>query len=198
MIRLIRGTIAAHGPNSIVVDVHGLGYMIHTPHPLSAFAIGIETELHTHLAVRENALDLYGFLDRDTLEVFELLITLPKIGPKSALQVLLQADVPLLKQAVRQGDATYLSKMSGIGKKSAEKIVTGLKDKFAEYDTAYDHAAIEGDGSLSYARDTIDALVALGYSPEEARNTVRKIGAENPEIIHSTDALKLALKTLST
>ena len=195
MIRQLTGRVAHVDMTTVVVDVNGIGYHVHVTVSTTPFILGQEISFHTHLAVRENALDLYGFLDRDTLEVFELLLTLPKIGPKSAQQILAQADTTLLKQAVRQEDATYLSKMSGIGKKSAEKIVAGLKDKFAIDDVTYD--TVDADRSDTYARDTIDALIALGYTQEDARATVRKIGAENPEIIHSTDALKLALKQLS-
>lgn len=199
MIRLIRGTVAEIGTTSVVIDVQGVGYEVHVTIPATTFALGIELVLHTHLAVRENALDLYGFSDRDTLDVFELLLTLPKIGPKSAQQILSQADTALLKQAVRNGDASYLSKMSGIGKKSAEKIVAGLRDKFEEQDASYydPTSTTDPDSSLSYARDTIDALVALGYAPEDARRAVRQVGVEHPEITRSTDALKQALKLLS-
>lgn len=199
MIRQITGRVSYTDLTTVIVDVNGIGYQIHVTIPTTNLRIGEEISFHTYLAVRENALDLYGFLDRDTLGVFELLLTLPKIGPKSALQILSQADISLLKQAVVQGDASYLSKMSGIGKKSAEKIVSGLKDKFDEYETGHDGAVTsDGDTSLSYARDTVDALIALGYSQDDARNAVRKIGAENPEITQSTDALKLALRNLSS
>ena len=79
--------------------------------------------IHTHLAVRENALDLYGFTTHDELTMFEQLIKLQKIGPKTAIQILSQASLETLRKAVQTNDATYLSKMSGIGKKSAEKIL---------------------------------------------------------------------------
>src|SRR5690606_39527631 len=116
------------GPTYVVVDVNGIGYQVYTSSPASC-QLGSPALFFTHLAVRENSLDLYGFFDRDTLEIFELLIELPKIGPKSALQILTAADITLLREAVRNDDPGYLSKLSGIGKKSAEKIVAGLKDK---------------------------------------------------------------------
>lgn len=198
MIRTITGTVIALEPHAVVVNVGGVGYLLHTNAPSSTLIIGNDATLYTHLAVRENALDLYGFLDRDTLDVFELLITLPKIGPKSALQILTQADITLLKQAVANEDATYLSKMSGIGKKSAEKIVAGLKEKFeVAYDPTIDTAPSGTEASVSYARDTIDALVALGYSTEEARRVVRTLSVERPDISNSAEALKEALSRLS-
>mgnify|MGYP001561648285 FL=1 len=153
---------------------------------------------HTHLAVRENAHDLYGFLTKEELEFFELLIELPKIGPKSALQILTQADVNLLRKAVRNEDPGYLSKLSGIGKKSAEKIVSGLKDKLEaqEFDDA-DFAGKEGRAT-GHMPDTVDALIALGYPQMEARRIVLKISTDNPDVKTPTEALKLALKILST
>lgn len=199
MLRQIRGTIATVEEHAIVVDVGGIGYYIYTSEPQQHYTVGSEILLHTHLAVRENALDLYGFTDRDTLDVFELLTTLPKIGPKTALQFLRQADIHLLKEAVRNNDASYLSKMSGIGKKSAEKIVLGLKDKFDfdDINTDVSTYSAEGAGAV-YARDTVDALIALGYPQEDARRALRHVEQEHPDTATSADALKLALKHLSS
>lgn len=196
MIRQIEGVAAHIEDGTVVVDVGGIGYLVHLPALPQNLSLGARVTFHTHLAVRENALDLYGFIDRDSLEVFELLITLPKIGPKSALQILRQADIALLKQAVLNDDASYLSKMSGIGKKSAEKIVAGLKDKFEHADAGAYLAQTDGEDN-SYVRDTIDALVSLGYPESDARKTVRQLAETNPEIATSPEALKAALKVLS-
>lgn len=194
MIRQLRGTVAHATNESVVVDVNGVGYHVHVSEAATQFPLGSTAIFHTHLAVRENALDLYGFSNLDMLEVFELLITLPKIGPKSAQQILRQADISLLKEAVRNEDATYLSKMSGIGKKSAEKIVAGLKDKLADMEFGSPRS---GTTDPSYASDTIDALVALGYSHEDARKSVRTVSESDPDIATSPEALKAALKLLS-
>ena len=190
MNKQIRGTIAGIDNQLVIVDVDGVGYGVHTPHKTTRFLLDESVCFHTHLAVRENALDLYGFTDLESLRVFELLIELPKIGPKSALQILSQADVSLIKEAVSKNDAGYLSKLSGIGKKSAEKIVSGLKDKFemVEYGSPI---------SSDHTSDTIDALIALGYSPEEARRAVRQLSESNPEIATSPEALKALLKMLT-
>jgi Holliday junction DNA helicase RuvA len=194
---MIRGTIAHLDLNAVVIDVGGVGYHVHVTVPTEQFVLGSVCCFHTYLAVRENALDLYGFLDRDTLDIFELLINLPKIGPRSAQQILTQADTALLRQAVQQGDASYLSKMSGIGKKSAEKIVAGLREKFENYDPALVPQGDSTDTEVSYARDTIDALVALGYPLDEARRAVRQLAERHPEITDSAAALKFALRQLS-
>lgn len=191
MIKQIRGTVVGISDHLVIVDVGGIGYGIHTPHNTTQFLLDDSVCFHTHLAVRENALDLYGFIDLESLRIFGLLIELPKIGPKSALQILSQADVSLLQEAVSKNDAGYLSKLSGIGKKSAEKIVVGLKDKFEMMDYS---SPISND----HTSDTIDALIALGYSPEEARRTIRQIlETDSTEVTSSTETLKKAIRILS-
>lgn len=196
MIRRISGNIDDLAINYVVVDVNGVGYLVYTNLPTTKLTIGNKISFFTYLAVRETALDLYGFATRDELEVFDLLIGLPKIGPKTALQFLCQADIKLIKEAIGKNDAVYLSKMSGIGKKSAEKIVDGLKDKFEldYFDT--DGKAVPRNDT-QHATDTVDALLTLGYSQNEARAVVQKITEENPELEKSNDVLRLALKHLS-
>lgn len=183
MIARITGEILDVRPNHIIVNVHGIGYLVAVPSN-TGYSIGNTIVLHTHLAVRENALDLYGFNTVDTYSMFELLIKLPKIGPKTALQILSQADITTLKQAVRTNDATYLSKVSGIGKKSAEKIVIGLRDILPE-EMDVEHIHHNSDS------DVIDALITLGYSQKSAYEAVQKI----PQDITETNArIKHALK----
>lgn len=196
MIGEIRGTIVHTAERHVTVLVHGIGYLVHTTVPTSRLPLEHEVHFYTHLAVRETALDLYGFLDRDTLAVFELLLTLPKIGPKSAQQILSQADTALLKEAARNNDPTYLTKMSGIGKKSAEKIVTGLKEKLdLEDETSTATTDVEKlHANSAYIRDTIDALVALGYPYADARNVTHQVARDYPEINDSATALRTALK----
>ncbi len=195
MIRQISGTVTDIGTSFIVVDVGGIGYLIYTNSP-SSHLLDTPSRLFTHLAVRENSLDLYGFLDRDTLEIFELLIELPEIGPKSALQILTQADISLLKEAVLNDDPGYLSKLSGIGKKSAEKIVSGLKDKFEN--RGYEDVSIRSSETTpTHTSDTIDALIALGYPAMDARRVVLEISAEDPSLTSSAETIKIALKLLN-
>ena len=171
-----------------MLDVNGVGYLVAvTKQPTTAN--GEELQLHTYLAVRETALDLYGFETRDELEIFELLITLPKVGPKSALQILSQADIELLKKAVLSDDATYLTKMSGIGKKTAEKIVLELRDKFADRFDAPTAASGDTNGEIS---DVIDALVTLGYPLNDARRVAQGL----PPNLSANEAIREALKQL--
>lgn len=190
MIRQIRGTVASIGANQVVIDVQGVGYLVYTT---AAFGYTLEQTLclHTHLAVRETALDLYGFATRDELDVFELLLTIPKIGPKSALEIMTKADITTLKQAVATHDAGYLTKVSGIGKKTAEKIVDGLKDAFAEM-ASYISPGTE-QNVAPFTTDAIDALVALGYPPVDARKVVLQLP---PTITTANEAVREALRIL--
>ena len=193
MIRRITGVVVDTTETSVVLDVAGVGYLVHTSVAGSSFSLEREQTFWTYLAVRENALDLYGFVTRDELEIFELLLGLPKVGPKSALQILAQADIALLKDAVAQEDPTYLTKMSGIGKKTAEKIVHELKDVFAE--RGFSGAAVVAGVSAGWQQETIDALVALGYPQKAAREAVQAL----PEDITDTNtALTTALRNLSS
>jgi Holliday junction DNA helicase RuvA len=188
MIRRLTGEIVDVGMSAITVDVGGVGYLVYMPHA-SDMKVASTVLLHTHLAVRENAMDLYGFLTQDELHMFELLLTIPKIGPKSALQIMNQADMALLRKAISSDDPVYLSKMSGIGKKSAEKIVTELKDKFDRFGEE-----VEEGGAGAGESDIVDALVTLGYSERSARETVRKL----PDDLTDTKArITEALKLLS-
>lgn len=188
MIAQLTGRIADIRPLHLVLDVNGVGYLL-AVRPQSGFAIGDTVTLLTHLAVRENALDLYGFTHDDERMMFEELIKLPKIGPKSAMQILTQADVALLVKAIAEQDPVYLSKMSGMSKKTAEKIVSELKDVFADGAFMATGAAI-----VSEDTDVVDALMALGYSQKDARDAVQKIPSE---LTDTRARITYALKSIS-
>lgn len=188
MIARLTGTIIDVRPAHIVVDVHGVGYLVGVQSN-AAFVVGETVSLHTHLAVRENALDLYGFSNLAAYSMFEQLIRLPKIGPKTAIQILSQADPSVLKRAAQTNDASYLSKVSGIGKKSAEKIVAGLKDIIEDDDLD----ASEGYNTRRDS-DVIDALITLGYSQKDAYEAVQKIPAD---VTGTNERIKQALKYVS-
>lgn len=201
MIRRLTGRVVDAGMAHIVIDVNGVGYHVATTQAGTNFATECDVTLWTYLAVRETALDLYGFTTRDELEVFELLLTLPKVGPKSALQILSQADIILLKKAVASEDATYLSKMSGIGKKTAEKIVLELKDKFADLGAAETILATTDNSNLDqqHVSDTIDALITLGYPQKDARDAVQRLAEEQPESLNNSNtAITAALRQLGS
>ena len=122
MIRTLTGTVDEVGEGYVVVTVHDIGYLVGFPTTTNTIALHQTLTLYTHLAVRENALDLYGFMSQNELAMFELLLGVSKVGPKSALQVLNLATPKLLTEAAHKNDPLYLHKLSGIGKKTCENI----------------------------------------------------------------------------
>lgn len=196
MIRTIRGEVAEVRSPDVVVDVSGIGYLVRTNRGADSLPLGSTVLFHTYLAVRETSLDLYGFETRDELEIFQHLIDLPKIGPKTALQIMLQADITLIKESVASNDPVRLSKLSGIGKKSAEKIVSGLREKFENNPLFDNEQSVQNTGD--HTSDTIDALISLGYPAMDARRVIIQVSTDNPDVKTSSEALKLALKILNT
>ncbi len=192
MIRHLSGTVLARNVLSTIIDVGGVGYLVYTARLTAPYPVGATCALWTHLAVRETALDLYGFETEAELELFELLLTLPKIGPKSALQIMTQADSAILEKAVAEQDAGYLTKMTGIGKKTAEKLVIGLQDKLVS--VREPGFTVTGSGT-TFTADAIDALVALGYPQSDARRAVQQLPAS---IVSANEAVREALKALSS
>lgn len=175
MIGHLKGTASLVGIGMVIIDVGGVGYKVHAPEgALMAMRQGGEVELFTYLAVRENALDLYGFSTRSELEFFELLIGVSGIGPKTALAILSLASADTLKRAIAGGDATYLTKVSGIGRKNAGKIIVELRDKLG--------GANAGSAILVGAdAEALEALEALGYSIRDAREAVAKTKGETAQ-----------------
>ncbi len=182
MITFLRGRLVESLPTRVVLEVHGVGYAVLIP--LSSFdklpAPGAEVQLLTHLAIREDAHVLYGFMTSSERELFRLLIdTVSGIGPKIALNVLSGLDVATFGAAVRSGDVKALSSISGVGKKTAERIVVELKDKLASFGAgSAGHpggpgAAKPGTAAEGHLTDAAAALAALGFKPIEAFEAVR-------------------------
>jgi Holliday junction DNA helicase RuvA len=175
-------------PNRLVVDVHGVGYEVLVP--LSTFdrlhaAEGLHVDLRTHLHIRETAHTLYGFASEEERDVFLLLIDrVSGIGPAIAMAVLSGMPVSQFKTSIVQGDVTALSRIKGLGKKTAERIILELKDKVGVTETWQDAAA----GQVSApAADAELALIALGYKQVDARKAVRKALDADPAA--ATEAL---------
>ena len=188
MIRLLEGQIAVESLNGLVISVGGVGYYVHTTKKIPR-VIGTTLRLHTHLAVRETALDLYGFQTEIELEFFELLLTIPKIGPKSALQILDQADVKLMVEAINLQDASHLSKFSSISLKTAEKIISALKGKVEIF--ALSSSSPEKETSQNYT-DAFDTLITLGYNPIAIRQVLDTVNTQES----TSNIVKKALKKL--
>jgi Holliday junction DNA helicase RuvA len=175
VIARLRGTILEAYPNRLVVDVHGVGYEVLVP--LSTFdrlhaTEGLAVDLRTHLHIRETAHTLYGFATEEERDVFLLLIDrVSGIGPAIAMAVLSGMPVNAFKISVVQGDVAALSRIKGLGKKTAERIILELKDKVGVTETWQDAAA----GQMSApAADAELALIALGYKQVDSRKAVRK------------------------
>ncbi len=188
MISSLRGTVLHKDLHYLVIDVQGVGYHVAVTTDTALDALpSSPIFLWTHLAVRENALDLYGFAEKENLEVFELLITISGIGPKTALGILNVATPSMLRQAVATGDTSYLTRVSGIGKKNAEKIVMELKDKLQVTDE-------DQSVDMKTEGDAMEALISLGYSERDAREALKLV----PKNIEgASERVKAALKHLS-
>ncbi len=186
MIGYLKGTLLHQDLKSIVLDVNGVGYKINTNTGILDSKIGEVTEFWTYLAVRENALDLYGFTSKEELNFFELLITVSGIGPKSAMGILSVASTQNIKHAISTGDTSHLTKVSGVGKKNAEKIVLELKDKIDDW-------GMDSQGSISGDVDALEALRSLGYGEREAREALKKVS----DTKDTGEKVKRALKLLS-
>ena len=186
MIIHLSGTVITHDLGSIVLDVNGVGYLVHISNETAKVLSGKATvSVWTYLSVRENALDLFGFANTEELSLFEMLLSVSGIGPKSALAVLSLASPDLLRRAIAQNDLAYLTKVSGIGKKTAEKILVELKDKIGYTGVLGDE--FKGDG------DVLEVLTSLGYSQHEAREAIKKISAE---LSGTSERVKEALQIL--
>jgi holliday junction DNA helicase RuvA len=176
MIRSIEGLVTHHTDTTVVLSVHGIGYLVHSNVLKYQPALGDRLALHTYLAVRETALDLYGFKEEKELQMFELLLSVPKIGPKSALVILGQANPDLLATAIIMNDAEHLHTVSGIGKKTASNIVTHLAGKVdALSQNISGEVGIQTNQLTSNQADAIEALTTLGYDQKEARASVLKL-----------------------
>lgn len=189
MIAKLTGEVVEVMVAQVVVDVGGMGYLVSVTNG-SGYSVGERITLHTHLAVRENAMDLYGFGTREELRMFQELIKIPKIGPKTALQILSQTTLAMLTHAVRTDDPTYLSKMSGMGKKSAEKIVSGLRDVLGDEGISGEYTGTKNGDS-----DVIDALMVLGYSQRDALEAIQHIP---PEITETNERIRYALRAVGS
>lgn len=199
MISYICGELAHIGQDSIIVDNGGIGYRIFIPVSMLDFlpSTGNTVKIYTFLNVREDAMQLFGFLSHDDLDIFKMLITVNGIGPKGALGILSVLSSDDLRFAVLSGDDKTISKAPGIGKKTAQKLILELKDKLKLKDV-FDHEMAGGSDNLlqasSVKNDVVMALVALGYSNAEALKAVN--GCDISEGMDSDDLLKLALKRI--
>jgi len=190
MISYIEGRVIFKGDRFLVIEANSIGYRVFVgPDVLRKTKKEEKIKLWTHLYVREDSMELYGFLEYAELDFFEILIQISGIGPKSALGVLSVAPLDVLKRAIASGETSYLTQVSGIGKKIAEKIILELKDKMGKVGFG-----AEENVFLKEEEDVLRALRALGYSYSEAREAIKQL---SPNIIGTQERIKEALKILS-
>ncbi len=191
MIGSIRGEIIEKGEDHLLVDVNGVGYLVHVPTNLLDQLDGGFVSLYTHLHVRETEMTLYGFADREELELFRTLLGVQGIGPKVALAILSHVPIETLRQAVAREEAALLARVPGIGPKKARQIVFALRDKIGIEDV---WAA--GPTITDADNEVIAALTSLGYSVAEAQAALRALPQEaRQEPVE--EKVRLALSSLA-
>ncbi len=188
MIGRITGTLIEKNPPTICVDVNGIGYEIDVP--MSTMydlpELGAKVSLHTHLSIREDAHVLYGFAKASERSAFKTLIKVSGIGPKTALGILSGLSVDDLAAAIQAQDVALLTRAPGIGKKTAERMILELRDKFQG-------DAISSTAPTSDRSDILNALLALGYNNTEANKAIKKVAAD----VSVSEGIRLALQVLS-
>ncbi|MEO6144774.1 MAG: Holliday junction branch migration protein RuvA [Dermatophilaceae bacterium] len=206
MISSVRGLVLSAGLDTAVIEVGGVGMLLHTtPGTAASLRRGAEARLATTLIVREESLTLYGFADEDERSVFDLVLTVSGVGPRIALAMLAVHDPDGLRRAVSGGDLVALTKVPGIGKKGAERIVLELRDKIGMPSGAASSAA-QPPAAADWTEEVLEALVGLGWSSRQAadaveavRPTVTRTEVDGSEIdagSHVSALLRAALREL--
>ena len=190
MIAHIRGTIAEKFGNSLIVDVNGVGYeMAVSALDFDASKLNEEKKFYTYHAVRENAEELYGFSSLMAKKIFELLIGVQGIGPKAGMAILSLAEPEEVRNAIANADAAFVAKASGVGKKSAERVIVDLRDKVGT-PSHYGTTEIKSPNVEVEADEALDALMALGFPLKEAMAALEKVDKN----LTTEERIKQALK----
>lgn len=189
MIAQLTGVIASeHGMNPIIIDVHGVGYSVHVPNRIGhQLKTGQSITMHIHTHVREDALDLFGFLSREELFLFDLLLTVSGVGPKTALSVM-DHEAPAVRHAIEKGDVDFFTTVPRLGKKNAQKIIIELRSKLTGFTGGLP------DDESSETKELSDALVSMGFDRQEIRTIMNKL-PEGPLELKIRHALKLLGKS---
>ena len=193
MIASIRGEVLDVALDHVVIEAAGVGYRINaTPTTLSTLRRGTEARLVTAMIVREDSMTLFGFADSDARDLFSTLLSVSGVGPKIALATLAVHDAPALRQALADSDVTALTRVPGIGKRSAERMVLELRDKVGPVGAVVGLPAVNGHAVRG---PVVEALVGLGFAVRQAEEATDKVLANEPEATQST-ALRAALSML--
>ncbi|MDI9735723.1 Holliday junction branch migration protein RuvA [Stutzerimonas stutzeri] len=198
MIGRLRGTLAEKQPPHMILDVNGIGYEVEVPMTTlyRLPAVGEPVTLHTHLVVREDAQLLYGFAEKRERELFRELIRLNGVGPKLALALMSGLEVDELVRCVQAQDTSVLVRIPGVGKKTAERLLVELKDRFKAWESmpAIAPLVVEPGSKTAVSsaeNDAVSALIFLGFKPQEASRAVSAIQEEN---LSSEEMIRRALK----
>jgi Holliday junction DNA helicase RuvA len=185
MIGSISGVVQYKGGNYLIIQTGGVGYKIFSIPTIIALAkVNSDMLLFIHTYVREDQISLYGFSKVEELEFFELLLTVSGVGPKSALGIMSLSEINMLKSAIASGDPSVFTKVAGIGRKTAERVIVELKEKL-KFETAMFPIAAEHN-------DALEALEALGFSQQEAREALKDVKPE----MSIQEKVKSALKKI--
>ena len=204
MIGRIRGILIEKQPTDIQVEVAGIAYEVQVP--MSTLfklpEVGDAVTLHTHFVVREDAQQLFGFIELKDKTLFRTLIKVNGVGPKMALGILSSVDSDALVGLVLSNDIAALVAMPGIGKKTAERLIIELRDKIKDWETAAGSAAMTGakaasPNAASAAREAETALVSLGYKLPQAARAIAAVQKDRPEMVSSEELIRFALKSMA-
>ena len=203
MIGSLRGTLLEKHPPLLLLDVQGVGYEVHAP--MTTFyqlpALGSDIHLHTHFVVREDAQLLYGFIDKSTRELFRELIRINGLGPKMALAILSALDASELVLCIQNNQINTLTKVPGIGRKTAERLLVEMRDRISHHhsnnntESLTNTRAAASTAAPSVREDAESALLALGYKPQEAEKMVQAI-LKSQTVDSSEELIRLALKQM--
>ncbi|MGH7246044.1 MAG: Holliday junction branch migration protein RuvA [Candidatus Levyibacteriota bacterium] len=188
MIGSLRGTVSFKDFPYMIIDVHGVGYKVLVSQSLlTAKHIGDAIEIFTHTHVREDALELYGFSDIASLKLFELLLSVSGIGPKTAINVFSLGEGKDIVAAIQRADADFFTGVPRLGKKNAQKIIIELKNKLGAT------AELNLSGDTDEVQQVVAALMGIGFSEKEARSAVKTVGDSGKDV---SEKVRLALKYL--
>lgn len=188
MIAHVSGVVAEKFGGSIIVDVAGIGYEVAVPlGDFEAVALDEKVKFYTYHHVREQAEELFGFSSLAAKKLFELLITVQGVGPKAALAILSLGSAEQVRNAIANGDVTFVTKATGVGKKSAERVIVDLAEKVG-LPTHYEKTAIQTE--LNTNDEALEALMALGYTLADATKALEKVDRSLPTSQRVREALK--------
>ena len=190
MIAHLQGKVTEKSGNSVIIDVGGVGYEVMVPTgDFDKTVLGEEQKFFTYHAIRENAEELYGFSSLAAKKIFELLISVQGVGPKAAIAILSLAEAEEVRNAIANADAAFVAKASGVGKKTAERVIVDLRDKVG-IPSHYGATSVRSAVAVEEKDEALDALIALGFPLKEATAALEKVD----KTLSIEERIRLALK----